>query len=186
MKTVLASLVAAVTALAAASAHAETTPAPAPAGSYHFQILAADAAAFGLFFGGVLAQGPDGRDTFASDSMMAAGALSFPLGAPIVHLVHGQGWRAAGSLALRLGVPLLGGAIGAGTATCTEHDFLCGLPETGIGILVGSVVAAFVDGAFLARAPDGEEPPAPRGLASLSPRLTASHTGAVLGLGGNF
>jgi len=50
------------------------------------------------------------------------GLAGYALGAPIVHLAHGQVGRGVGSLGLRLALPLVGGAVGCRVSGSDQHD----------------------------------------------------------------
>lgn len=76
----------------------------------------------------------------------------YVLGAPIVHLAHGNGGRAAASLGLRVGVPALGALIGFAIAE-SDSDSECGnlgCVLNGVamgagGAVVGMAAAVLID-----------------------------------------
>jgi hypothetical protein len=141
---------------------------------YGWQTLLADAA-------GIAAVA--GCATLVHDQGMVCVA-PFALASPAVHVAHGHPLRGALSFAMNLGLPLAGGAIGAAAADCHNDEFLCGLSEIGLGIIVGVVAAATVDAMI---AFDDEAPaPAPQRSLPVLPTVSLSSGGAGLGFAGRF
>ena len=157
-------------------------PSPSPAEpteqvttSYGWQILAMDAVVIGA--------------TVASESEeILVGGYVF--GGPLVHMFNGQPKTALGSLALRTALPMLGAAVGSSTADCDDNaeEFLCGLGEAVVGIMIGATLATAIDAAVLAR----KQVTRPRAAfeyrgVSANPQLGMSRDGDfTLGLSGNF
>jgi hypothetical protein len=117
---------------------------------YGWQTLTLDGAALGVAVGG---------SAFVDrDVPIVAGLGTYALGAPIVHVAHGEPWRAAGSFGLRVGLPLLVGDIvaRADSTRCPGRDeyedFECQdqLGKMAAGALVSMLVASAVDAALLA------------------------------------
>src|SRR5438552_8266040 len=90
-------------------AHADDRPAPvdvAPAPPrvwYGWQPLIADAAAAGLFVGGLATERYEVADL---------GLAGFALASPIIHGAHRHGVKAVGALALRVALPITGALVG--------------------------------------------------------------------------
>jgi len=157
---------------------------------YRIEMAAASAGSIGLFLVGDALE-RQGRSI--PDVMMAVGAITYPLVGPVIHLRHQRYGRALGSLAMRVGLPILGGAIGAGTADCSQDRFLCGLSEMGMGMVVGGVVASALDTSLLsgpARAADEEAAPRPvrsaPPTATFAPTVAATSNLAYVGMSGRF
>jgi len=163
---------------------------------YQIEMAAASAGSIGLFLVGAALE-RQGRSV--PDVMIAAGAISYPLVGPVVHLRHQRYWRALGSLALRVTLPFWGGAVGLATAHCSQDAFLCGLSEMGTGMVVGGVVASALDTAFMSgpAAPrptdeDSREGNLPRPTrpapptATFAPTVAATSNVAYVGVSGRF
>ncbi|HET7500094.1 MAG TPA: hypothetical protein VFK02_03800 [Kofleriaceae bacterium] len=140
---------------------------------YGWQIVVSDVLAIGL------AVTNDG-------TAVPLGGLTYLLGGPIIHGMHGEGGRAAGSLALRVGLPVLGALAGRKLlrpgSGCAQDDEGCGeSPEIGgliVGGAIGLATAMIVDAALVARPRTIEK------RVTWTPQITATsqHVGvAVLG-----
>jgi len=141
---------------------------------YGWQVLAADAA-------GII--GTIGCTT-AADSAVCV--VPFMIAAPTVHLSHGRPLQALASLGLRVALPIAGAIIGAQAANCTEGEWLCGVGEAALGVLIGTVTASMVD-AFSLSTEVRERPTAtPSRLSFLAPSVSAGPNGASFGLRGSF
>jgi len=124
--------------------------------SYRHQTLTADALGIALLVGGGFAEGDNGRDTGASDTLFAAGALTTFLATPVIHWSRGHHGRAVGSLLMRWGAASVGGVLAMSmNSDCHKPDdegfenFLCELDYVGYGIVGGLVVASAIDAAFM-------------------------------------
>ena len=178
MRSVLGSLVIAAAVTVAPVALADGTPPPSsadpstPTHWYGYQTLATDGAALTLaipaiFLGGSGAQTPLG----------IGGALTYGLGAPIVHFAHGRFGQGVFDLGLRAGMPVILGFFGAMVGTSlydppacrTSVDSGCGLGDgighgvalaegAALGGMMGIGGAVAIDAAVLAR----EGGPAPK------------------------
>ena len=62
--------------------------------SYRTWTLASDAASLGLMLGSFASEGPDGRDTTTSSTLLAGGLAGAFLGTPIIHAARGHWGRA--------------------------------------------------------------------------------------------
>jgi hypothetical protein len=191
VKTVCATLVAALL-LSTAVAHADDAvppvAVPTPANGYRGQVIAADALAYGQIVTSMITEGPNGADTVLSDIARTGGIGTFLLGAPIVHVAHGNYGRAGASLGIRVLLPLVGASVGASLATCKPDDWFCGINEATTGMFVGALAASVVDVAFMSGAtnePTTERPRPATGL-TLAPQVVATPNLAMLGLGGRF
>jgi hypothetical protein len=136
-----------------ATAESETTQE-----RYGLQILAIDAVT--IVFG-MMTRSP---------GVLLAG---YTLGAPAVHVAHGNAGGAFASLALH------GGALGLGTVLASGCDsHYCGGPVI-VGFGVAALLVTTIDAAFLARA----ERPSER---RLRPAAGMTSTGLSLGIAGSF
>jgi hypothetical protein len=111
---------------------------------YRWQVAAADVVSVAL----ALSQ---------SGAGIRLGGLTYVLGGPIIHAVHGQGGRMGVSLAMRVGLPIALAFAGAGLAhhDCSPGDDDCDDGSLGGAILgfgVGIVTAMVVDSAVIAGA----------------------------------
>jgi hypothetical protein len=112
-----------------------------------------------------------------------------------VHAAHGNWGLGLASFGLRVGLPVVGILIGASTVTCHPSEFLCGVGEIAMGLMIGEAAAITLDAAVLARwstfgtpTPSPQQRPRagpPSGVA-LAPRLVATPNLALIGLGGSF
>ena len=154
-----------------------TTEADPFARWYGWQTLLADAAGIGASIG--CAQ------MLANTDGELACVTPFLLASPAVHMAHGNPGRSAISFAVNLVLPVGGAAIGAAMADCGKDEFLCGLSETGLGLLVG-LTAAMTVYAVIAF----EDAEAPRRTAArqpaLLPTVALTSGGAGVGLAGRF
>ncbi|HTM20401.1 MAG TPA: hypothetical protein VL172_07840 [Kofleriaceae bacterium] len=107
--------------------------------------------------------------------------LAFPVGAPLVHSLHGNYGPAVLSLGANLVFPLVGAMI---AEEAVGGDGLVNLR----GAMIGAGTAMLVDAVFLARKPVYERRPAEmrfRGV-NAAPTVAASKHGVSLGLAGRF
>jgi hypothetical protein len=178
------------------------TPAPKPEQPqyekvwYGYQTLIADAVSVGLFVGGISAK---------SGGLMTTGYVGFLLGAPIVHMVHGNIGPGFGSIGLRLIMPVIGMGVGAiagliigGTQGSGDLDrFGNGANGAINGLVVGGLVGAggcvLIDAAGFAYSKErvddraitlGPRRPQPRLM--LAPTFGAQKDYASLGIVGRF
>ncbi|MEO6776610.1 MAG: hypothetical protein ABI467_26945 [Kofleriaceae bacterium] len=131
-----------------------TQPEPEPAtvtvtDSYRSKTLTADGLVLGAALLGAELEGANGRDTAASNTLYPLALLGGVFATPIIHGLHGHGGRAIASYLLRATAIGAGAVIGVASASCTPHDFLCGLDRIGPGMLGGFIVAATIDAAFM-------------------------------------
>jgi hypothetical protein len=186
----------------ASIAHAEETsersatpPAPASAGEtaggwYGWQTLIADGASVAVTALGAASQ-------IAPVGFMGVGG--YLLGAPSVHVAHGNPGRAVGSLLLRAGLPVLGFAAGAAAFHQPDSQACAGREECwnfsglaeGLALgLAGIATSVALDAAVFAResapsAIDSDRAPSPT-KATATPQLGYVRGGAVVGVGGRF
>jgi hypothetical protein len=151
---------------------------PPPVETYSAQIVAAD-------LGGLVA-----FTMLAGATNEASLLLLQPLGAPVVHAVHGHFGRAFGSLVLNVGLPIAGAFIGASidAAHCGGEEILCGMGGVVLGGMTGIASAVVIDAAVLARLPD-EAPERERAASAhgVTPLFALNRDGGLsLGLGGRF
>lgn len=175
MKTsAVAALAAALSLTSSRSAHADELDADVEVEdvSYRGHIVASDGVAVALMIGALATD----NEGLADASLVTAG-----LGAPMVHLAHGNPGRAVGSLALRAGATFGGLALGA--AVCdsggSSEGFEC-LGPVLIGGALGYGAAAIIDAAVL-----GHQTRTVRPL-PVAPRLAMSRDSVQLGIGGSF
>jgi hypothetical protein len=154
---------------------------PAPTIWYGWQTLLADGASVGIAAAGAAA---------GSGAVALVGLGGYVAGAPIVHVAHGQGWRAALSLGGRLLLPIGVGAFAGAVTTpkpCDPHGFgpcLNQLDAPLTGALVGMVLASGLD-AFL-NAYEPAETQKPTVGMSLTPTIDVAHGAYGLALGGTL
>lgn len=171
----------------------------AGADGYRAEMAIASASSLGLFLAG---DALEREGSAIPDAMMAAGALSYPLVGPVIHVRHHRYGRALASLGMRIGLPITAGIIGARSVHCGQDAIGCGLDELGVGMMVGAVLAAALDTTLLsgpsessgrdtpdttAAATDTPRRRANATLAStVTPTVAASSNLAFVGLGGRF
>jgi hypothetical protein len=109
--------------------------------------LTADGIGIGALIAGGLAEGPNGRDTSASNTLFAIGTLGSMFATPLIHAVRGHGTRALGSVLLRAGGMGIGMAVGISMTSCSSGDGFCKLDGAGPGVIGGLIVASIVDAA---------------------------------------
>jgi hypothetical protein len=102
----------------------------------------------------------------------------YVLGAPIVHLVHGNPGRAAASLGLRVALPIAFFGVGTTMEDCHGQDF-CGFGSFVIGVPIGMAAAIALDAAVLAR--DTVHRPV-----AIVPTASVGPNGTTIGLAGTF
>jgi hypothetical protein len=138
---------------------------------YGGDTLTTDGISLALALAGGIAE-PNGEALF----WMAGGG--YVLGAPIVHLVHGNPGRAAASLGLRVALPMAFFGVGTTIEDCRGQDF-CGVRSFVIGVPLGMVAAMALDAAVLAR--DTVHRPV-----ALAPTASFGPNGTTVGLAGSF
>jgi hypothetical protein len=114
------------------------------------------------------------------------GLLGYVLGGPVVHVAHGNGWRALGSLGVRLAVPFLVG-LAAWGLFCLDS---CSADAAAVGAdlvtrTAGPVVGSAVDVLALAGPKEVREKARTAGVVFV-PRLAVIGGRAMLGLGARF
>jgi hypothetical protein len=151
---------------------------------YGFWGIAIDAVSFAL---PIIAYSSDNRTLNGSGVPLAVGGMGYALGAPIVHLVHGEMWRAGASFGLRVLSPVVHGAVFYALTPCSNSaDGWCQLGR-GVGAVfagaAGALVASIVDASVFAfrRVPD-ESAQAWHVL----PNVAVSRQAVVLGVNGSF
>lgn len=172
---------------------AAIAPQAAPAAKtewYGHQTLATDALGFGV---GALA--PSSGVGFAY-----AGLATYLLGAPIVHVAHGNVAKGFGDLGLRASIPVAGAFMGAliGAATGSRDDAVDATTQmfqgAAIGVLAGVATAITIDAAVLARkevspSREREREPAPlprTAVVRILPSFAPTQGGATGGVVGVF
>jgi hypothetical protein len=161
---------------------APLSPPPPPAEevtSYRTWTLTSDAASLGLMLGSFASEGPDGRDTSMSSTLLSVGLAGAFLGTPIIHAARGHWARAGGSLLMRWGLAGVGMMIGMSTQNCASGDAFCHLDGIGPGILGGLVVASLIDAVALT---EERRAPAP----SWTPQVAAGRSAVSLGFAAHF
>jgi hypothetical protein len=165
------------------------SPAPQVAedDGYRNQILLASALGVGAFLGGAAAEGPDGRDTSASDALFAVGGITTFIVPPIIHFAHGELGRGGGSFGVRYGLAGIGALVGMSAYSCNEdEEFLCKMNGIGPGMLVGVAIASLIDAFAIAKQPTSEEPKRRGPLRVFQPVVTTTNGGGQVGLVGTF
>ena len=151
---------------------------------YGWQTLSTDAAAGALFLAAIAAD--------HNAPLYGASAVTFSVGAPAIHIAHGNWQRSLASFALHVFTPMCGAVIGGGTtapAASTADDSQDPARRILMGVGIGGLLASAVDGLFLAyetRAP--QPPPAGNQLVRLDPlpQLMVLRQGVALGYSGQF
>jgi len=152
---------------------------------YGWQTFAADGAASALFLSAV-------ADDHNSTLFTLSG-LTFGLGAPAIHVSHGNWELALASLGLRFAGPFVGAMIGSqsdsrASEAATSADRSSKWAITGVGI--GGLVASAIDGLLLSydtRAPSPSAKTRQQLLGAVSlPQLTVLERGVFLGYSGHF
>lgn len=154
---------------------------------YGWQILVVDGAADALAIATVATHRGGTYPTTLAGYSLAAGGYLF--GGPIVHAVHGHGWRTLGSLGLRVGAPLggallglLGGAVGTRPSGVDEGG-LATIFLGVVGLSVGVIAAQVLDPVLLGSEDVPQPQPAPVTL-RVVPQVDAHSVG--LGVVGGF
>lgn len=125
-----------------------TQAAPARADDwYGYQTLAADGAATGLLFGGIVTH------KNVSKTFFALSAATYLVASPVIHGANEEPGRALGAFGLRIAAPASFGFLGLliGAASDTRGNW--GVPLAGavIGFGLGVITAMAIDAAALAR-----------------------------------
>jgi hypothetical protein len=148
--------------------------------------LAADAIPASLFLLAI----PVDNDSEAG--FWATGAVAFAVGAPGVHLAHGQPWAALGSLGMRLSVPIVGMFIGAKIDESLPMKcgpmLDCEMSSTYLtaGGLIGAAAVSAIDASLVAFERQPERTVAASYGVSLFPAFALSERGGRLSLSGSF
>lgn len=149
--------------------------ADAPSRWYGWQTLAADGAALTLSVASIALSD---ASSDAPSTALGWGAFgTYALGAPVLHVVHGNPGRGFASVGLRLGGPIVLAFLGASAESCNGGDF-CGFGGALVGVTTGILAAIAIDAALLAYddAPEANAA-VPRFQLGLSPRgVVASGT----------
>ena len=174
-------------------------PAPKPAVTdlprhwYGWQTILVDAGSLLMFLGGAASQ---------SGTLAAFSGVTYAVGPPIVHAVHGRAGEALGSVLLRVGLPFLLAVVGVGigdaaTPSNQSNNVFAAGPIVGAltGLVTGVLAAAAIDDAVLAWEPGPVSIPGKGTRASPSvvvvPKIALTgdaehgHAGWV-GIGGSF
>lgn len=106
---------------------------------YGGQIIAVDVVSVGMIFAGLVSE---------SAAPATLGLAGLWLGAPAVHLAHGEGARAVGSFFMRPGAVVVGAYLGYHAEDCSSGGEWCGLGGLFLGSIVGLGVAAIADAAL--------------------------------------
>jgi hypothetical protein len=133
------------------------------------QILLADAGVVALAYG--LGVGP-------------LAVVGYPLAAPTVHIVHGDGIGAVQSLLLHVAAPVAGAYIGYELEMRDCRSDMCGLAGLLVGGFLGMVTATAVDAAFLAHVERPRRVADQRPLPT--PTLAITPGGLMLGVAGRL
>jgi hypothetical protein len=152
---------------------------------YGWQTFAADGVAGALFLGAVA---DDNNVT-----LFGLSGVSFVLGAPTIHVVHGRWGVGLGSLGLRILGPFVGAVIGAqaDVRSCADVSS-CGPSSSKwgpAGAAIGGLVVSAIDGTLLAYDTPVASPAPPRNqLLRLEPlpQLVVLQHGLALGYSGQF
>jgi hypothetical protein len=110
------------------------------------------------------------------------------LGGPIVHMAHGEYWRAIGSLGLRIGAPIAGAFLGAGLLCQNRGGEWGCLGEALLGLIAGALAAAAIDASAIAweKVPVEKQKPKAFAPTAFTPLLLPREGGAELGVGFRF
>ncbi|MEI9953082.1 MAG: hypothetical protein WDO74_29900 [Pseudomonadota bacterium] len=151
---------------------------------YGWQTFAADGVAGTVFLAAVA----DDHNT----TLFALSGLSFGLGAPVIHLSHGNWQVALGSLGLRVAGPFVGALIGSQSdirvsedATSTDRSSKWGVA----GAAIGGLVASAIDGLLLSYDTRVSSPAPPHNQllrADSFPQLVVLRQGVGLEYSGQF
>ena len=139
---------------------------------YRWQVIAADGVSLAFAFSGNM-------------NATSLGIAGYVVGAPLIHVVHGEGGRGGTSLVLRVALPLVGVYAGQALArrSCSGDDLDCDDGSFGgaiLGLGLGVLTAMVVDAALIAR-PVKRKP-----TMTWVPQLTAAHDRVGLGVAGRF
>ena len=145
--------------------------------SYWSQLAMSDAVSMGLLM-----------TSFNTPEFVGVGALTFLLGAPIIHGFNGNFGRSFASLGIRVGLPILGFALGAEIDSCS--GFLCVPTGALLGAGAGLVTALYIDYTVLAKKTEtvsGQPALFKYGRFAANPGLGMTPKGGLsLGLNGQF
>lgn len=156
---------------------------------YGLWVGAIDALATTVYFGSILAEEDDGRDTAGSVYLRVSGLLGYAFVTPIMHRVYGNGWGASASFLMRTTLPLA-------TTVMAELGYGCGSEINSscklaapIGLAIGATLTTVIDALYLAkrRVPASSVRGASRpGRLRIAPLAIVTGERRMLGLGGRF
>ena len=161
-----------------------SNPPPSARRWYGWQTFSTDGAAGALFLTGVAAD--------HNTALFGFSALTFGFGAPAIHVAHGNWEVALASVGLRIFGPFAGALIGGATDVHMSEDnggHDSSNKWTLVGVGIGGLVAATLDGLLLAYDTRVSSPPPPRNqLLRLDsfPQLMLLRQGISLGYSGQF
>lgn len=157
------------------------TPPPVETTSYRAFTMAADGISIASVLGSFVTEGPDGRDTKASNTLLVLGLVGGSFATPIIHAVRGHGGRAVASYLIRTGAMTIGGLAGIASASCSSGTDSCGLDRIGPGVVGGLIVASVIDAAFLT-----DETTERLATSTWSPVIAPRHGGGTVGIAAAF
>jgi hypothetical protein len=160
----------------------------APGESYGTSVAAADGAGVALYLGAIATRESDAT----AGTLLVGAGLTWALGGPAIHALHGNRTAALESLALRVTLPL--GLAGALYLTTSERDadgsfvpsFRRYRAATG-GFLLGSAIAWGVDWFVLATRPaPSRSAPSRSSRARYIPQVQVDDDAVALGVAGQW
>jgi hypothetical protein len=164
----------------------DVTAKPSERRWYGEQTFTADGVAGALFLGAIAEH--------QSTALYGVSGLSFALGAPVIHVVHGHWDLAFASLGLRIAGPLIGGALGSqldGSRASSNGNGADGdsTKWTTACLALGGLLASAIDGFGLAYdAPSSDVKPIHNQLLEgpSAPQLGLTRHGVSLGFSARF
>jgi hypothetical protein len=154
---------------------------------YGWQTLIADGAAIAMYEGGRAS---------TTAPLKTAGIMTFFLGTPILHMIHGNVGAGFGSAGLRFALPGLGALVGlfagiaSSNASSADARFDDAADAVAVGVLVGAIGCALIDAGAVAYAKERVDTASVRLPArtklTLVPSLRITSDRASMGLGGSF
>lgn len=170
------------------------TPTPASVRWYGWQPLVVDLGSIATKVGGGFVRGA------GTAPIEIVGGAGYVLGAPLIHLAHGQADKAGVSIALRTLVPGVGALVGVLLASIAfpngtvsqSGDSVSAVDKSVyqalggfIGFGAGAVAGIVVDDVVVAK--EKAAPPAPPDShPTIEPRVVGVRGGATFGIGGTF
>lgn len=158
---------------------------------YGHQTLAVDGVAIGMMALGLSSSSRSGLGWI--------GLGTYALGAPTVHMVHGNWGRGIADVGIRVGAPVALGAVGlmggviVGVSTMSERSnglepVILGTLGAASGVLGGMIVASVIDAAALARDKPAKEPEERSSATGVrwTPVASVTPEGATGGISGQF